>query len=89
LVRRVGELVLAAVVLLYGGDFVFLRLRSQPTGRVEVHQFYAVRLKGKKVEYMPLENANETCSHSLFPQMGYQPCWYVERHRIRQIDVGN
>jgi hypothetical protein len=88
-VRRFGELLLAAVVLLYGGDFVFLRLRSQPTGQVEVHQFYAVRLKGKKVEYMPLDDANETCSHSLFPQMGYPPCWYVQRHRIRQIDVGN
>jgi hypothetical protein len=88
-VRRFGELLLAAAVLLYVGDFVFLRLRSQPTGQVEVHQFYAVRLKGKKVEYMPLDNANETCAHSLFPQMGYRPCWYVERHRIRQIDVGN
>ena len=54
-----------------------------------MHQFYAVRLKGKKVEYMPLENANETCAYSLFPQLGYAPCWYVERHRIRQIDVGN
>jgi hypothetical protein len=88
-VRRFGELLLAAVVLLYGGDFVFLRFRSQSTGQVEVHRFYAVRLKGKKVEYMPLDDADETCAHSLFPQMGYRPCWYVERHRIRQIDVGN
>jgi hypothetical protein len=88
-VRRLGQFLLAAIVLLYGGDFVFLRLRSQPTGQIEIHQFYAVRLKGKKVEYMPLENANETCAHSLLPQMGYAPCWYVERHRIRQIDVGN
>lgn len=87
--RRIGEFVLAGSVLLYGGDFLFLRLRSQPTGQIEVHQYYAVRLKGKKVEYMPLENANETCARSLFPQMGYLPCWYVSRHRIRQIDVGN
>jgi hypothetical protein len=89
LVRRIGEFLLAAVLLLYGGDFVRMHFRSQPTGQVEVHQFYAVRLKGKKVEYMPLENADEICSHSLFPQLGYLPCWYVERHRIRQIDVGN
>jgi len=88
-VRRIGELLLAAVLLLYGGDFVLVHIRRQPTGQVEVHQLYAVRLKGKKVEYMPLENANETCTHSLFPQMGYRPCWYVESHRIRQIDVGN
>jgi len=87
-VRRIGELLLAAVLLLYGGDFVLVHIRRQPTGQVEVHQLYAVRLKGKKVEYMPLENANETCTHSLFPQMGYRPCWYVGSHRIRQIDVG-
>lgn len=87
--RRIGEFLLAAAILLYGGDFVQLRFRKQPTGQVEVHQFYAVRLKGKKVEYMPLDNANETCTRSLFPQMGHLPCWYVEGHRIRQIDIGN
>jgi hypothetical protein len=21
-----------------------------------------------------------TCVHSLFPHMGYQPCWYLSRH---------
>jgi hypothetical protein len=89
LVRRIGEFLLAAILLLYGGDFVLVHFRSQPTSRVEVHQYYAVRLKGKKVEYMPLDNASETCARSLFPQLGYPPCWYVERHRIRQIDVGN
>jgi hypothetical protein len=89
LVRRLGEFFLAAIVLLYGGDFLQLHFRSQPTAQVEVHQFYAVRLKGKKVEYMPLDDATETCAHSLFLQMGHLPCWYVERHRIRQIDVGN
>jgi hypothetical protein len=88
-VRRFGEVLLAAVLLVYGVDFLVVHLRSQPTGKIEVHQYYAVRLKGKKVEYMPLENADETCSHSVFPQLGYLPCWYVGRHRIRQIDVGN
>lgn len=87
--RRIGQFLLAAIVLLYGGDFLQLRLRSQPTSQVEVHQYYAVRLKGKKVEYMPLDNSNEACTHSLFPQMGHLPCWYLEGHRIRQIDVGN
>lgn len=83
------ELVVGGAVLLYGGDFVGLHLRPNPTRQVVVRQFYAVRLKGKKVEYMPLDDATETCSRSLFPQMGYLPCWYVTRHRIRQIDVGN
>jgi hypothetical protein len=88
-VRRLGQLLFGAILLLYGADFAFVHFRSQPTGQVEVHQYYAVRLKGKKVEYMPLDNANETCARSVFPQLGYLPCWYVERHRIRQIDVGN
>lgn len=87
--RRIGQFVLAAIVLLYAADFAILHLRAQQTGQVEIHQFYAVRLKGKKVEYMPLDNASETCARSLFPQQGYLPCWYVERHKIRQIDVGN
>ena len=85
--RRIGELVLAALVLLYAGDFVVAHARRDATGQIVVHQFYAVRLKGKKVEYMPLEDANETCSRSIFPQMGYRPCWWVSGHRTRQIDV--
>jgi hypothetical protein len=88
-VRRIGEFLLGGILLLYAGDFAILHFRAQPTGQIEVKQYYAVRLKGKKVEYMPLDNADETCAHSLFPQMGYLPCWYVSGHRIRQIDVGN
>jgi hypothetical protein len=88
-VTRIAEILLGAIVLLYAGDFLLVHARADRTRQIVVQQYYAVRLKGKKVEYMPLDDANETCARSLFPQMGYLPCWYVSRHRVRQIDVGD
>jgi hypothetical protein len=81
--------VLAALLLLYAGDWVVLRFRSLQTGQIEIHQYYAVRLKGTAVEYLQGDTVNQTCSHSLLPQMGSEPCWYLSRHRTRRIDYGD
>ena len=48
---------------------------------------YAVGLKNHKVEYMRSEPQTQTCAHTLFPQLGYQPCWYLQRHRRQVIEV--
>ncbi|HEY2013436.1 MAG TPA: hypothetical protein VGH38_08040, partial [Bryobacteraceae bacterium] len=57
-------------------------------GAVDVAVYYAVGLKGHKVEYTRADPETETCSQSLFPQMGYRPCWYVKRHRVKWIEIG-
>jgi hypothetical protein len=88
-VRRIVAGVVAGVVALYGGDAVALRYRAVPLGQMQVQQYFAVRLKGQKVEYMPLATASQTCVHALFPHQGYVPCWYLSRHLVQQIDVGD
>ena len=80
----------AAVVfcaLLYAGDYAAMRLRRNPTGTVQVQPYYAVPLKDGKTEFMFLDPQNEVCVRSLFPHLGHRPCWYVSRHRNKEIKV--
>ena len=86
-IKRAAQIALALPALLYLGDFLVARGRSRPYGSVEVKSYLAVRLKGKKVEYIPPETSTETCVHSLFPQLGYTPCWYLERHKVQRVEV--
>ena len=73
------------------GDYVSVRYRiphhREPLGAVDVQIQYAVGMKNHKVEFMRAERQTQTCSHSLFPQLGYSPCWYLERHRRQVIEV--
>ena len=88
--------ILAAVVVLvavtYAGDYLQLRYRvwrnTNPFGTVQVERYYAVHEKNNKVEFMfPHETQNQDCVHSLFPHMGYAPCWYLNRNREQRIDI--
>lgn len=81
--------IVAIVVTLFLGDYAFLRLRNSNNrfGTVQVKPYYAVKLKDGKTEFMFDQPQNETCSHSLFPQLGYRPCWYVEKHKEKRIDM--
>jgi hypothetical protein len=80
-----------ALVLLYVGDYLSVRFRipnREPLTDVSITVYYAVGLKGSKVEYMPGDPETETCVHSLFPQEGYRPCWYVTRHATKWVEIG-
>jgi hypothetical protein len=84
--RLVRLIVVLAVLLglLYLADWAVLRVRvSHGTayGVVQVNQFLATPLKGNKVEYDLMGTVPMTCSHSIFPQRGNPPCWWLERHR--------
>ena len=57
-----------------------------PTGTVKVRVLLAVPQKGGRTEYIPGDTETKTCVHSLFPQLGLQPCWYAERHTRKQIN---
>jgi hypothetical protein len=47
-----------------------------------------VHEKNNKTEFMfPRETQNQDCVHSLFPHMGYSPCWYLNRNREQRIDI--
>lgn len=87
--RRIlpGLLVLAAVVFLL--DFGWYQCRvwipslGAATGSVHRMRLLAIAGKANKVEYQidsvrPEEDV--PCSHSLFPQGGNKPCWYLTKH---------
>jgi hypothetical protein len=75
------------VILAYVCDLVYFRLRMfhpQPANPLETFtapRLYAIGVKGGKVDYELDEQNPEqswTCAHSLFPQAGYSPCWYIK-----------
>jgi len=80
-----------ALVVLYAGDYVVLHLRIWSGGNVfasmTVHRYYAVPLKSGKIDFYPADSQQQTCTRSIFPQMGDLPCWYLARHTDQRINV--
>ena len=87
----VALLVLLALAGLYAGDYLSARYRipgnRQTLGTVQVQTFYAVRQKDGRIEYLLGGSEAQTCLRSLFPHLGYAPCWYLTRHSTRRIEV--
>jgi hypothetical protein len=88
-VRALGAVVVL-VFLAYIGDSLSIRFKfpnRDQFGTVQIEPYYAVRLKNHKMEYTMGDAETETCVHSLFPQSGYAPCWYLSRHKLKRIDI--
>jgi hypothetical protein len=88
----VALIVLLALAALYTGDYLSARYRipgnRQTLGNVQVLTQYAVRQKDGRIEYSLGDTETDTCVRSLFPQLGYPPCWYLSRHTTKLIQVG-
>ncbi len=87
---RVLLVSLAAIAIAYFGDYFSLKLRipNRPQTRdVQIRPMIAVPQRGNKTEYIPGDPEVQTCSNSVFPQLGFQPCWYVMRHQEQQINM--
>jgi hypothetical protein len=94
-VRRILRVVQIAFVLLaglYAGDYLSARYRipgnRQTLGSVQVKTLYAVRQKSGRIEYSDGDIETQTCVRSLFPHLGYTPCWYLNRHATKRIELG-
>ena len=78
-----------AVALVYAVDAGILRFRASTNrhafGTVTVHPYYAIDRKDKKTEFDYEDPEDETCVNSLFPHLGYTPCWYRRRHTDEAI----
>ncbi len=73
----------ALLVLAYIGDWATLHTRighGTAFQTLQVHEFLNTPLKGQKEEYDYVGDYPVTCSNSLFPQAGNNPCWWVTRH---------
>ena len=79
------------MVILYLGDYLTVQYRIMKTRPpfevVRIQRYYAVGLKNSKTEFMFLEPENLVCVRSLFPHLGYSPCWYVSRKKLKRIDI--
>ena len=91
LVLRVAEIALLALAGLYAGDYVSARYgipgNRKTMGSVQVRTLWAVRLKNGHFEYSLGDTETQTCVRSLFPQLGYTPCWYLSRHATKRIEI--
>lgn len=88
----IAVLSLAAIFLLvYAGDYAVLRYRiaknRNPFGSVTVYPYYAVEEKNHKTEFVPENAETDTCVRSLFPHLGYSPCWYLSRHTEKATEI--
>ena len=81
----------ALVVLIYATDFAIMQFRIAKGigayGTFTVRSYYAIAKKANKVEYDYIGTEQETCTRSLFPHFGFNPCWYVSRHTERRIEI--
>jgi hypothetical protein len=77
-------------LLAYIADHVSVAYRipggRQPFGSVQVRKFFAIQLKDRKTEYVFQPPEAQPCVNSLFPQLGFEPCWYKKRHSTQEMD---
>ncbi len=88
----IRTLIVTALLLLtvYFSDYLSVASRVPQTrsfGTVQIQAYYAVRKKNKQTEFMFLDPQDQVCVHSLFPHFGDDPCWYLERHKQKRIDM--
>jgi hypothetical protein len=88
----VAQTALLGLSGLYVGDYLSARYRipddRQTLGSVQVKTLYAVRQKSGRIEYSLGDTETEPCVRSLFPHLGYIPCWYLRRHATKRIEIG-
>ena len=88
---RVALIALLAFAGLYAGDYLSARYgipgNRQTLGSVQVQTLYETRQKNGRVESWVGDIDSETCVRSLFPQLGYRPCWYLSRHPRQTIEI--
>ena len=91
LVKSIAICAILLAVGVYAGDYVLIRYRvaknSNAYGTVRVRRYYAVTMKNGKPEYYFDQPTDQTCVHSLFPHLGYVPCWYLARKATQEVKM--
>ncbi len=82
---------LLVTLLAYTADYLVFRYRvssgRQPFGQIVVSSYDAVRQKSGKTQFIFNPPQPQTCAHALFPQDGFVPCWYLQRHTEQRTDI--
>ena len=91
LLLRIVVAVVLLVLLAYAGDYISVRYRipkgRDPFSTVTIQPYYAIHQKNGRTEYDFAQPETQVCVRSLFPHFGYSPCWYVNRHTDKRIDI--
>jgi hypothetical protein len=88
---RLGLSMVIALLAVDVGDNLVLRYRiathREPFGTVQVKRYLAIRHKDQRIEFVATDPESRSCVHSLLPQLGNNPCWYVSRNAVERIDM--
>lgn len=58
-----------------------------PLDTVQIQRTYQIPHKDGRAEFAFAEPQSVTCVHSIFPHLGYSPCWYLKRHSQQTIPM--
>jgi hypothetical protein len=91
ILRRSLLLVAFLLALVYAGDYLSVRYNIPQSrdvyGAVTVQRYYVVTKKDGKPDFYFDPPTDQACVNSLFPHLGYAPCWYLNRHKVQRIDM--
>jgi hypothetical protein len=83
--------VLGLTALAYAVDYSVFRYRistnRQPFGQITVMSYDAIPQKSGRTQFIFNPPQAQTCANALFPQGGYVPCWYLQRHTEQRTDI--
>jgi hypothetical protein len=91
-VKRILLAIAISLATIFVGDFLSIRFKIPERDQfstVKVQSIYAIPQKsqtGDKLSYQPGDSSDVQCANSLFPQLGANPCWYVNEHKSVRID---
>jgi hypothetical protein len=89
--RILAVFLIVLSALVYAGDYAFLRYeigaKRDVFAKITTDSYYAVPRKDGRLEFMFNDPVDQQCIQSLFPHLGYQPCWYVKRRRDNRINL--
>ena len=91
--KRIAVVLLVALALLWIGDTLYARHRmahktaGDPVDTIKVRPVYVIPRKDGRAELDFGDPETQMCVHALFPQLGYNPCWYVIRQSKKPIPI--
>jgi hypothetical protein len=90
LLSNAGIVLCVAFIVVFTGDFLVLRYRIAAHGAgsvtAQITTFDAAMLKDNKYSVYYDQPQTQTCVRSIFPWLGDDPCWYVNRHTVKIVN---
>jgi hypothetical protein len=89
--KRTLLIAIVSLCALYAGDYLWLRYKmngansAAALGAIEIRRYWEIPNKSGKFDYSFDPPVMQTCVHSLFPHLGYNPCWYVNRQKLQRV----